>query len=86
MERNLDDLGRLVIPIEYRKQLGLENGDPVRIELKGKKIIVSNPKNDFDVEEYIRSELTKLTGKNELTIGAREMCLRILEKIEGSEK
>lgn len=86
MERNIDDLGRLCLPIEYRKQLGLENGDSVRIELKGKKIIVSNPKNDFDVEEYIRGELTKLTGKNELTIGAREMCLRILEKIEGSEE
>lgn len=82
MIRNIDDNGRLVIAKELREQLGVENGDPVRMELKGNKIIITNPKNDFDVEEYIRSELAMLTGHNELTVGARQMCLRILEKLK----
>lgn len=82
MNRKIDNLGRLVIPVGYREQLGLKNGDPVHMELKGNKIIITNPENNFDIEEYLKSELTMLTGSNELTIGAREMCLRILEKLK----
>lgn len=82
MNRHIDNNGRLVIPIEFRQQLGLENGDLVSIQLKGNKIIVSNPKNDIDIEDYIKGELALLTGHNELTIGAREMCYKILEKLE----
>lgn len=82
MIRNTDEIGRLVIPKEMRAQLGIENGGQVRIELKGKKIVITNPENDFDVEEYIKSELALLTGHNELTIGAREMCLKILERLQ----
>lgn len=82
MNRKIDNLGRLVIPIGYREQLGLKNGDQVQMQLKGNKIIITNPENDFDIEEYIKGELAMLTGANELTIGAREMCLKILEKLE----
>ena len=82
MIRNTDELGRLVIPKEMRIQLGIENGGQVRIEQKGKKIIITNPENDFDIEEYIKEELALLTGHNELTIGAREMCLKILDRLE----
>lgn len=82
MQRNIDNTGRLVIPIEFRKQLGLENGDPINMQLKGNKIILSNPKNELDIEEYIKGELALLTGHNELTIGAREMCYKILDKLE----
>lgn len=81
MIRNTDELGRLVIPKEMRAQLGIENGGQVRIEQKGKKIIITNPGNDFDIEEYIKGELAMLTGTNELTIGARQMCLKILDKL-----
>ena len=31
--RKLDGLGRLVIPKEYRKELGIENGDEMEIFL-----------------------------------------------------
>lgn len=82
MQRNIDNNGRLVIPIEFRQQLGLENGDQVCMQLKGNKIIITNPKNDIDIEDYIKGELALLTGHNELTIGAREMCYKILEKLE----
>ena len=84
MIKKLDDLGRIVLPKGLRKTLGLKIGDPINIEIKGKKIIITNPKDNFDVEEYIKGELAKLTGRNELTIGAREMCLKILDRIENN--
>lgn len=82
MIKRLDDLGRIVLPKGLRETLGLKIGDPINIEIKGKKIIITNPKDNFDVEEYIKGELTLLTGHNEFTIGAREMCLKILDRIE----
>ena len=44
MNRNLDNLGRLVIPVEMRNKLGIENGNEVKLELVGNKIIITNPK------------------------------------------
>ena len=38
--RNLDQLGRLVIPIETRRVLNLNGGDPVEIFTDGDKIII----------------------------------------------
>lgn len=46
MNRGIDKLGRLVIPKEMRKQLGLENGDKVNFECKDNKIIITNPNNE----------------------------------------
>lgn len=43
MNRKIDDLGRLVIPKEMRKQLGIKNNDSVNIECTGNKIIITNP-------------------------------------------
>lgn len=85
MIKKLDDLGRIVLPKGLRETLGLKIGDPINIEIKGKKIIITNPKDNFDVEQYIKEELMpNLVGHNELTIGAREMCLKILDRIENN--
>lgn len=43
MNRNLDVLGRLTIPKEMRKQLGIKEGDPVKIELEDNRVIITNP-------------------------------------------
>ena len=40
MVRNLDQLGRLVIPIETRRVLNLNGGDPVEIFTDGDTIIL----------------------------------------------
>ena len=57
--RNLDQLGRFVIPKETRKMLNLNGGDPVEIFTDGDKIIIKkyNPGcqccgNMKDVKEY----------------------------------
>ena len=87
MNRKLDNLGRVTIPVEMREQLGLASGENVKLEIKGKKIIITNPKDDFDIEQHIKEViLPSLVGQNELTIGAREMCYRLLEKLEGKNE
>ena len=43
MNRKIDELGRLVVPKEMRKKLGINSNDPVNIECTGDKIIITNP-------------------------------------------
>lgn len=39
--RHIDELGRVVVPKEIRKKLGIENTDPVEIYVDGDKIILT---------------------------------------------
>ena len=39
--RNIDELGRIVIPKEIRQRLGIANTDPVEIFVDGEKIILT---------------------------------------------
>ena len=39
--RNIDELGRIVIPKEIRKKLGIANTDPVEIYIEGERIILT---------------------------------------------
>lgn len=59
MNRKIDDMGRIVIPKEMRKKLGLNNGEEVNIELAGDKVVISNP-NSFDLKKYIEEEINEL--------------------------
>ena len=43
MNRNIDTLGRIVIPKEMRKQLDIKENDPLNIELQDNKIIITKP-------------------------------------------
>lgn len=56
MNRKIDNLGRISIPKEMRDKIGLANGDEVKLESSGDKIILSNP-NNFDLEEYIMQQI-----------------------------
>lgn len=38
--RNIDDLGRVVVPKEMRNKMGIKNSDPVEIYVEGDKIIL----------------------------------------------
>ncbi|MGH3014247.1 MAG: AbrB/MazE/SpoVT family DNA-binding domain-containing protein [Gaiellaceae bacterium] len=42
--RNLDELGRIVIPIEIRKRFGLTERDPLEISVRDQSIILSRPR------------------------------------------
>ena len=39
--RSIDELGRIVVPKEFRKTLGISAGDPVEISSEGDKIILT---------------------------------------------
>ena len=41
--RNIDQLGRIVIPSEIRKRFGLGVKDPVEISVRGEEILLSRP-------------------------------------------
>jgi len=41
--RRIDELGRIVIPIEIRKRFGLTEKDPVEISVKGDSILLTKP-------------------------------------------
>ena len=38
--RNVDELGRIVVPKEMRTKLDIKNGDPVDISIDGDKVII----------------------------------------------
>lgn len=49
--RRIDDLGRIVIPKEIRKQMRIREGDPLEIFLEGKKICLQ-PYSPIDTEQW----------------------------------
>lgn len=63
MKRNLDSLGRICIPIEYRREIGVDNFDEVEIELKGSQIILTNPKRN-DIKDILINKLHNLKEVN----------------------
>jgi AbrB family transcriptional regulator, transcriptional pleiotropic regulator of transition state genes len=57
--RHIDELGRIVIPIEIRKSFGLQVKDPLEISVKDETILLSKPRTvcvfcgrDEPLEEY----------------------------------
>lgn len=43
MKKKIDNLGRIVLPAEMKKEIGLENGSEAKIEIEDHKIIISKP-------------------------------------------
>jgi transcriptional pleiotropic regulator of transition state genes len=57
--RHIDELGRIVIPIEIRKRFGLAEKDPLEISVEDETILLSRPRwacvfcgESGSVEEY----------------------------------
>lgn len=55
--RRIDELGRLVIPIEYRKRLNIKSNDLMDIIIQNDKIIISKSSDNFDYEKLLYSLL-----------------------------
>lgn len=84
MKRKLDDLGRLVIPKEYRDEIGLSNGAEANIEMNDKEIIITNP-NGLKSENEIIAMMKRLdnSNKNDLFVaGYYEALQWVLNKNE----
>ncbi len=50
IRRRLDDLGRLVIPMELRKMYGIKNNDELEILATEKGILIKVPKFNIKIE------------------------------------
>ena len=80
MEKIIDNLGRVVIPIGIRKQLDLEEGSKVNIELKDDSIIIKNSKK-VDLKNYITQLKSKYNKSSEIC----RILDDVINKIEKGE-
>lgn len=71
MNRKIDDLGRIVIPKEMRKQLNMNNGDEVNIEVIDNKITI-NKANQIDYKQIL-DEVRNLIKDCYMAINGREV-------------
>ena len=73
--RNVDELGRIVIPKEMRKLMDIASSDPVEIYVDGNKIILTKyqPCCSFCSSEV---DVTEFKGK--------KICLNCLNEIKGT--
>lgn len=77
MKRKIDNLGRLVIPIEMRDELKIKNGDEVNIELQGNSIVIKNVKN-IEIASYIK----EIQLREDITTETYRVLEDILKVIE----
>lgn len=52
--RRIDDLGRVVIPKEIRKRIGIEEGDPLEIFVNDEEIILRKYEISVGLKELVR--------------------------------
>ena len=79
MVRKVDGLGRIVLPIEMRRELGLKEDSPVDIKQEDGKIIITNPDN-ISLKEYVienRDELIELIATSE----SEDIITRLQERL-----
>lgn len=70
MIKKIDQLGRMVIPREYRQALHLENQDPLEITLDADRIIIKK----YTLTCHFCSEVNNL-----IFIGEKAICRKCIE-------
>lgn len=83
--RKTDGLGRVVIPIELRRALGIEEKDPVAIFVDDDKIILEKYKSNFacDITGEI-SEDNKIYGNGKLVLSPEGVKI-LRQELENQE-
>lgn len=71
--RRIDELGRLVIPREMRRVLGIEQKDPIEISIEGSKIILHKHEGRCS---FCGSDKTLMDFKN------KKICVKCLREIK----
>ncbi len=80
--RNVDDLGRFVLPMELRKKLHIKVGDPLEVYVEGEKIILMKytPSDIFTgSEENLVEYCDKKVSKESIIELAKLAGLKIVE-------
>ncbi|WP_304654204.1 AbrB/MazE/SpoVT family DNA-binding domain-containing protein [Halobacillus shinanisalinarum] len=66
--RNLDDLGRIVIPIELRRTLDISEREPLEIFMDDEKIILRKYKPSEEKQEVLKDLHTLLETEKDPTV------------------
>jgi len=79
MVRSIDDLGRIVIPVEIRRRLKMDSGTPCRIHVNGAEVILSRGGSDERLVTGVMLEGDERQGvcpfcKNELMERFNKTC------------
>ncbi|PKQ17017.1 MAG: AbrB family transcriptional regulator [Actinobacteria bacterium HGW-Actinobacteria-7] len=61
--RRVDDLGRIVIPMELRRTLGIKVKDPIAIYTEGESIILQKHKDSCAICGDTDTEMTDIKGR-----------------------
>lgn len=72
--RDIDKLGRIVIPVEYRELLGIASGDPVEISAEKDRIII---------RRYAASCVFCKSESNTTEHMGKAVCASCLAKLRG---
>lgn len=82
--RNIDDLGRVVLPKETRKILHMENGDPVEIFTgDGGEIIIRKYEPFIDHSTDIQRKRHEIQMDNGIDSAKKTDALVLLDKVAG---
>lgn len=83
MERNIDAMGRIVIPSEYRKQLRIYDGDLLNMEVDSNKIVitkVNSKPSDIRREKVVIYDEKRIEAlKNKYPLGTIVECIEMKE-------
>ncbi|PHD18276.1 AbrB family transcriptional regulator [Bacillus wiedmannii] len=84
--RNIDHLGRIVVPMELRRSLSIQSKDPIEIFVDGESIILQkyNPNNSCQITGEVSEENIELAGGKLVFIP--EGVDQVLEEIEAHFK
>jgi len=74
VEKHVDSLGRVVLPIKYRNKLGLKNHSKVLVSLDGNVILIT------PTEKYCA-----LCGSSENVDEKLRLCFHCIEMIKSSD-
>ncbi|MBR5542628.1 MAG: AbrB/MazE/SpoVT family DNA-binding domain-containing protein [Oscillospiraceae bacterium] len=72
--RKIDELGRIVLPMELRKKMGIEQRDPIEIYVDGDSVILRKCESEC-VFCGSRKNLTEYKGKH-----VCEVCAKSISK------
>lgn len=84
--RKIDHLGRFVVPIELRRNLGIEVNDPIEIFLEEDKVILKKHVSNnacIVTGEVSDSNIKLLDGKLTLSLeAAKDLLIKINKELE----
>lgn len=71
MNRNIDNLGRIVIPKDFRKELNIEAGSDLNVELIDNKIVITK-KDSVDYKAKYEDALRQIEQLEDQILFERE--------------